>query len=87
VPRPSDDEHYWFKAKVYGWGWTPCSRQGWAALGVWAFVFAVALVGGALSGKSALFATGILIAASSTLVFAWVAWRHGEPARWSWGRR
>lgn len=20
----------WFKAKTYGWGWTPCSWEGWA---------------------------------------------------------
>ena len=24
----------WFKAKRYGWGWTPCTWQGWLVVGV-----------------------------------------------------
>lgn len=23
---------YWFKAKLYGWGWTPATWQGWIAV-------------------------------------------------------
>ncbi|MEN9337738.1 MAG: hypothetical protein RIQ41_52 [Candidatus Parcubacteria bacterium] len=22
----------WFRAKTYGWGWTPCSWEGWLAI-------------------------------------------------------
>jgi len=25
----------WFKAKRYGWGWTPACWQGWLVLGVY----------------------------------------------------
>ena len=28
-------EHYWFKRKLYGWGWVPVMWQGWAAIGLW----------------------------------------------------
>jgi len=23
---------YWFKRKLFGWGWTPVTRQGWAVV-------------------------------------------------------
>ncbi len=23
---------YWFKAKIYGWGWTPAKWQGWLVI-------------------------------------------------------
>lgn len=25
-------EGYWFKAKLYGWGWTPAKWQGWLVI-------------------------------------------------------
>ncbi|HLC31594.1 MAG TPA: hypothetical protein VJK51_02920 [Candidatus Nanoarchaeia archaeon] len=30
--------HYWFKAKRYGWGWYPCSWEGWLVLAVFIVV-------------------------------------------------
>jgi len=29
------NKNYWFKEKNFGWGWTPCTWQGWLTL----FVF------------------------------------------------
>ena len=39
-------EGYWFKRKLYGWGWTPARWQGWVVLvvyiiGVMAFAFTI----------------------------------------------
>ena len=28
-------EKLWFKRKLYGWGWTPVTWQGWLVLGVY----------------------------------------------------
>lgn len=28
-------EKLWFKRKLYGWGWTPATWQGWLVLGVY----------------------------------------------------
>ncbi len=25
----------WFKAKKFGWGWTPCSWEGWTVTGLY----------------------------------------------------
>ncbi len=35
----------WFRAKDYGWGWTPCSGEGWIVTAI----VLVALVGGNLA--------------------------------------
>lgn len=32
---------YWFKAKLYGWGWTPVKWQGWAVI----LLFILAVLG------------------------------------------
>ena len=33
-----ESKKLWFKAKRYGWGWYPCSWQGWAILAMYLFV-------------------------------------------------
>lgn len=35
------DRKLWFKAKRYGWGWYPCTWQGWAVLLMFVFVLFV----------------------------------------------
>jgi ACR3 family arsenite efflux pump ArsB len=27
-----ENKKLWFKAKTYGWGWTPCSWEGWVVV-------------------------------------------------------
>lgn len=34
----TDQPHYWFARKTYGWGWKPASWQGWLALVVYGAV-------------------------------------------------
>ena len=38
----TDEQPLWFRARRYGWGWTPASAEGWIVT----IVFAVALLGG-----------------------------------------
>lgn len=38
----SNERPLWFKARRYGWGWTPASAEGWIVT----IVVAVALIGG-----------------------------------------
>jgi hypothetical protein len=35
----SNPEGYWFKRKIYGWGWMPAKWQGWLVLGIFIFLF------------------------------------------------
>src|SRR5712691_11098616 len=39
------DHRLWFKARRYGWGWTPCSIEGWLVT----IATAIALIGGDLA--------------------------------------
>jgi hypothetical protein len=80
--------HYWFKRKLYGWGWTPATWQGWASVLSYLLVI-VALtftVHADTSDSKAVFnfllpvlvLTGLLVAA---------CYIKGERPAWQWGKR
>lgn len=76
---------YWFKRKLYGWGWTPARRAGWLAT----FLF-IAIVLGVMTlaeSKPAVLSEveGLGVVIVCTLVFLIVAYRTGEPPAWQWG--
>jgi len=33
---------YWFKAKLYGWGWAPARREGWYVIAIYILVILAA---------------------------------------------
>lgn len=80
-------EGYWFKAKLYGWGWVPARWQGWATI----FVFAAAI------GFNAAHIDAASHSASDTLigvvpetialvlVLIGICVVKGEKPRWHWG--
>lgn len=80
-------EGYWFKRKLYGWGWTPVKWQGWLTLLVFvALVFFNATRLEVIAGVEdeallkfllqTLILVGLLIA---------VCYKTGESPRWQWG--
>jgi len=83
----------WFRAKRYGWGWTPAAWQGWAVTAVylvvvvgWAVYLALRLDAtiGWHTGKQAwLSALPILL---FTALFVMVCRIKGERPRWRWGK-
>lgn len=75
-------EGYWFKRKVYGWGWTPVKWQGWLVIVVSiALVVAGICVGEADDAPGAAL-LGILLAVANVFFFGF--WK-GEKPRWQWG--
>jgi hypothetical protein len=32
------EKRYWFTKKSRGWGWTPCTREGWIAIAIFLIV-------------------------------------------------
>ena len=79
---------YWFKRKLYGWGWTPATWQGWAVtlLAVGLIIANAIRVGeqqmnDADTIKQILLPTFILV-----LVLVVVSYRKGEKPKWTWGR-
>lgn len=73
---------YWFKAKLYGWGWVPVKWQGWLVVIVGV---ALAIAGVYIAdtddapGAAALGVVLMLI-----LIFLFGYWK-GEKPRWHWG--
>lgn len=78
---------YWFKRKLYGWGWTPATKGGWLtivifiALTVWNFR-RIDAVSHSVSDTLINFVpeTGVLV-----LVLLLICWKKGEKPRWQWG--
>lgn len=77
---------YWFKAKLYGWGWVPVKWQGWVVILVYMVaVFSLALtVDENSSGKEMVF-TFFLPLAILTLTLLRICYKKGEKPKWQWG--
>ena len=81
---------YWFKAKLYGWGWTPVRWQGALVLiGYVALVVTIVVMreksipGNPDSGSNVL--TCALPIIILTLLFIFICYKKGERPRWRWG--
>ncbi len=78
---------YWFKRKLYGWGWTPARWQGWCTLAL--YVVAIAFFFKEIdahshSGSDTLIGLTLPFLLL-TLVFIGICYMTGEPPRWQWG--
>jgi len=81
---------YWFKAKLYGWGWVPVKWQGWCVILVYIGLILTLVIsrekdipGNPDSGSNVLvFALPIIIL---TLLFVVVLYKKGEKPKWQWG--
>lgn len=81
---------YWFKNKIYGWGWTPVTWQGWLVvlLYIAAIITLVSMTeesipGNPDSGSNFLVLGGPVIVLTILLIF--ICYKKGEKPRWSWG--
>lgn len=80
----------WFRAKTYGWGWTPASVEGWLVMA--AFLAAVAADAGVLIYRTRhgvpmfpALVTFYLGLAVLIVALVLICWKTGEPPRWRWG--
>ena len=73
---------YWFKARLYGWGWVPVKWQGGVVVanGIAIFVLGIS-IGEADDAPGAAFFGLLLMLA---LIFTFGYWK-GEKPRWQWG--
>ena len=81
---------YWFKAKLFGWGWTPAKWQGWVVIII--YILALLLVvlsreeeipGNPDSGSNFLvFALPIILLTAILLI---ICYKKGEKPSWNWG--
>ena len=78
-------EGYWFKRKLYGYGWIPALWQGWA-LTVLYFLIIIGMIV-ASSPDYALIIPDELVMPmiGVTLLYVAIIWKTGEPLKWQWG--
>jgi len=79
-------EGYWFKAKLYGWGWVPVRWQGWAVVGL--YVAALLFFGFTLDENSPpreIMFTFLLPIVILTALLITICIKTGEKPRWQWG--
>lgn len=84
---------YWFKMRLYGWGWVPVKWQGWLVVLV-GFIGVLLINGFYFASKISpngepttfdltLFFSVLII--SVILLFS-ICYKKGEKPKWSWGR-
>jgi uncharacterized membrane protein len=77
---------YWFKAKIFGWGWVPVKWQGWAVI----FIYLVLILtfGLTLDEKSTdreVMFTFVLPIVLLTTTLMRICYKKGEKPHWQWG--
>jgi hypothetical protein len=79
-------EGYWFKAKLYGWGWTPVTWQGWGITGLYLLsILAFSFTLDETSPPREVMFTFVLPVFFLTLLLIRICYRTGEKPRWRWG--
>lgn len=84
-------EYYWFRRKIWGWGWTPATREGWAVLAFFVAVFVWMLVPFLNYVDAHPEADASIVLPFLAKIFLWAAflilvcWKTGEPPKWQWG--
>ena len=76
---------YWFKRKLYGWGWIPVTWQGWLVIA--AFVVYLCWLAFSLKehpGQSdvAQFIVEVIV---GVVVLIFICYKKGESPKWQWG--
>lgn len=79
-------EHLWFKRKIYGWGWTPATWQGWLVILIWLIlVLFFAFTLDENSPPREIVFTFILPITLLTITLIRVCYKFGEKPKWQWG--
>ncbi len=76
----------WFKAKRFGWGWTPCSWQGWTVVLLYVVVITIHSINiekFATSGADVVinFVIPLII---NTIFLIIISYAKGEKPGWRW---
>lgn len=87
IPYAKDNPNkLWFRRKLYGWGWTPVTWQGWLLTA--GYVGLIVLSARSMdhdASSQAVALTFTLPFVLLTLIFLLIAYKKGEKPRWQWG--
>lgn len=81
-------EGFWFKRKLYGWGWTPVKWQGWAVLVAYLVLLLSAVryfVGQSMYSSKDIPLGLLVIIIVLTAILIFICYKKGESPRWQWG--
>jgi uncharacterized membrane protein YhaH (DUF805 family) len=84
-----NEKKKWFKAKTYGWGWVPATKEGWIILHVYVGVVILRAIhlrpmfDTASSFVFRYLAEVIIL----TMVFIGICYLTGEKPEWRWGEK
>ena len=77
---------YWFKARLYGYGWVPVKWQGWAVIAVYLVLIALfAFTIDERSSNGEVMFTFVLPIALLTITLIRICYLKGEKPSWRWG--
>ena len=79
-------EGYWFKRKLFGWGWAPAKWQGWLITIV--FIVLILLFAMTIDENSSdreVVFTLILPVVLLTITMIRICYLKGEKPKWQWG--
>jgi hypothetical protein len=78
---------YWFKRKLYGWGWVPVKWQGWLTIAI--FILFILLSSLDLKSDSNLADTKIteflFKVVLLIIILIFICYKKGEKPKWQWG--
>lgn len=82
----NNPEGYWFKRKVYGYGWVPVKWQGWVTIAIWLLLVIVfSLTIDESSPPREVIFTFVLPILFLTGLLIRICYKKGEKPRWQWG--
>ncbi|MEO8637411.1 MAG: hypothetical protein ABI430_00730 [Candidatus Taylorbacteria bacterium] len=78
---------YWFKAKLYGWGWTPATWQGWLVLAVFLALITLNFfrTDSTQNSISDFLISFVPQTAILVLALIGICYLTGEKPKWQWG--
>lgn len=79
-----NSQDYWFKRKLYGWGWKPVKWQGWLVVAISLAIFFGGVYIGEINDAPGAASLGFIIMLSLLFFFGYTK---GEKPRWQWGER
>jgi len=79
---------YWFKRRLYGWGWVPVSWQGWLFILAWISLFVqfFLIIDKNSHSSSDTIITMIIPSVLLFIILFLIGYGTGEKPHWSWGK-
>jgi len=77
---------YWFKRKLYGWGWVPVKWQGWLVIAAFiGFLLWNGFSLGPAEPTAAEIKSFLLRVFAAVALMLLICYKTGEKPRWQWG--